>query len=290
MSRRFSCLLTIVVGVLTFRMTLSGEYLNYVRPLMFPWLLISAAILLLLGIVGWKAWRKDLDSLPVDCDPCTAGGHAHGLSKAAWLLVLPVVVVSLTASAPLGSYAANRSSVQPPRPPPKVTTLADQAVSHRAEASAVAPAPAGICAVAPAAEVAGLAVPTASTGKVSEMSLIDFLEITYYDETQALAGVPVTLVGFAMPVEGAATDKFLLSRFMISCCAADSQLMQAGVIDTRGVVPAQDSWVAVTGTWQPSDTPDSDMTIHGFPIPKLTATEIVPIPQPENPYLSLSIP
>ena len=271
MSNRFAGLLTVVLGVLALKLTLSGEYLNYVRAGMYPWLVLSGLILVALGLVGWRSARS-----PEAHHHHEAGGHSHGLSRAAWLLVVPLLAASLLRPAPLGSFAANRQSSRPPRPPAKTAVLAQKVVKVKPVEAAPAPA----------VEVAGVPIPAASSNS-SEMSLTDFLEITYYDETKALAGVPVTIVGFAMPAQTGKPDEFLLSRFMISCCAADAQLLQAGVTRATGSVPKQDSWVSVTGTWEP-DGSSPLMTDDGFPIPKLVARQVVPVAQPENPYLTLA--
>lgn len=272
MNSRFAGLLTAVLGVLAIKLTLSGEYLNYVRAGMYPWLLLSGLFLMGLGLVGWRSARLDgahhHDDSGVD-------GHSHGLSQAAWLLILPLLAAGLLRPAPLGSFAANRQSSRPPRPSADTATLAQKVVKVKpAEAQP-----------APATELGGLPIP-ASSSDVSEMSLIDFLEITYYDETKALAGVPVTIVGFAMPAQAGHPDEFLLSRFMINCCAADAQILQTAVTQVSGLVPQQDSWVSVTGTWDPNA--GEAMTPDGFPIPKLVASKVVGISQPDNPYLSLA--
>ncbi|MGQ0679508.1 MAG: TIGR03943 family putative permease subunit [Actinomycetota bacterium] len=320
MTRRFSCLLTIVLGVLTLKVVFSGEYLNYVRPGMLPWLLLSGAVLIFLGVSGWLAWRKDLSSMPEDHGDC-ALHHHHPLSQASWLLLLPVVAAGLILPTPLGSFAADRQAVRPPRPPAKVADLADLAEQlaalQLAAPAGLASVPDGVADPAAGAGAAGStqnpagtpvdpaagaasaappvsgapgatdAKPAGDNPAVPEMSLLDFLEITYYDETQALAGIPVRLVGFAMPGQGLARDRFLLSRFMISCCAADAQLMQAAVIDPKEISPGKDVWVEVTGTWDPAGA--GETTVDGFPVPTLVASRIQVIPAPEIPYLTLTL-
>ena len=267
MNGRFASLLTVVIGLLALRLTLGGEYLNYVRPNMFPWLLVSGLFLVLLGVVGWLKARMEI--VRSGGHPVSGGAHSHGLSRAAWLLVLPVLAATLTQPAPLGSFAAGRQTARPPRPSAEIVS--------RELANLTNPAP--------VTEVAGLKLPSAGSA-ASEMSLLDFLEITYYDESRTLAGVPVTLVGFVVPTPGGQNGEFLLSRFMISCCAADAQLLQAGVAQSSASLPKQDSWVKVTGSWEP-DASDEFLSPDGFPIPKLVASQVVPIGQPENPYLTL---
>jgi hypothetical protein len=81
---RFAALLTVVIGLLTVRLTLGGEYRNYVRPGMFPWLLVSGLFLVLLGVIAWLRSRM---TLARSGEHEHSDGHAHRLSRAAWLLV-----------------------------------------------------------------------------------------------------------------------------------------------------------------------------------------------------------
>jgi uncharacterized repeat protein (TIGR03943 family) len=268
---RFAALLTVVIGLLTLRLTLGGEYLNYVRAGMYPWLLIAGLFLIVLGVANWLKARMAMARR--DRHDGSSSEHPHGLSRAAWLLVLPVLAATLAQPAPLGSFAASRQTVRPPRP-----SGGAEAISQELASLQEAPA------AARATDLAGLTIPTADNGS-SEMSLLDFLEITYYDETKTLAGVPVTLVGFVVPAANGGAGEFLLSRFMISCCAADAQLLQAGVVQP-GSAPKQDSWVRVTGAWEPDESGRA-LSPDGFPIPKLVASQVVPVSQPDNPYLTL---
>lgn len=302
MSARFTSLLGVVIGVLAIRLTLTGEYLNYVRPGMGFWLVLSGLVLIALGVAGWRsAWSDGSDH--ADC----SHGHSHGLSRAALLLILPILVVGLTQAAPLGSFAANRQNVGPPREGGDAASLAQRFVERSGEPEGSSPpapvqmppeeAPQEIVGdplpgptpspAPPATSVAGLAIPDPATGEVAEMSLISFMEITYYDETEALAGVPLRLIGFVMPSPGR-SGEFLLSRFLINCCAADATLMQAGILDVRGGVPAQETWVSVTGRWFP-DRQGGLLTPDGFPVPELVAEKVEVIAAPENPYLSLAV-
>lgn len=291
MNQRFASLLALVTGVLALRLTVTGEYLNYVRQGMFAWLLLSGMVLIVLGALGWMAARKSSEDHTAEC----SHGHSHGLSRAAWLLLFPVLVVGLIQPAPLGSFAANRQSSGPPRQSGAVDRLVQKAQDQGAPVRyqsldelplgdpAQPPDPAKTLPTPPPAGTA-----PAVKGGVPEMSLLDFLEITYYDETATLAGVPVRLVGFVMPATGSEDRGFLLSRFMINCCAADATIMQVGVKDVKEAIPAQDTWVSVTGRWYPGP-PSSRFSPDGFPVPELVADKVEVIPAPENPYLSLGV-
>ncbi|MFL6185012.1 MAG: TIGR03943 family protein, partial [Actinomycetes bacterium] len=59
------------------------------------------------------------------------------------------------------------------------------------------------------------------------MSMAEFETRAVRDPSQSLAGVRVRLVGFATPAEGGAGG-YRLTRFVIFCCAADAEALQAG--------------------------------------------------------------
>lgn len=89
------------------------------------------------------------------------------------------------------------------------------------------------------------------------------------------AGSSVSFEGFVDLRDGMPADEFMLSRFMVSCCAADAIGISVRVV---GAPPAKfkpDQWVRVEGTIYPVG---SQVVVD--------ASNIVPIPQPENPYLN----
>lgn len=277
-----------VLGVLTLRLTLSGDYLVYVRRGMFFWLFLSGTILIVLGAIGWLSAKSSDDHQSDGC----SHGHGHTLPRAVWLLLLPILSVGLTQPIPLGSFAAGRQSTGVPRQSTDVAKLVDNIVDPEgpipveALPDLMVPPDDPVPEVAPT-QVAGKPLPSPAPGEVAEMSLLDFLEITYYDETNALQGVPVKLVGFVMPSANGARGQFLLSRFMINCCAADATLMQAAITQVKIPVPKTDTWVSVTGKWYPGA--NSNFSPDGFPVPELVADKVEVIPAPQDPYLSLAV-
>lgn len=278
MNQRFASLLAVVSGVLALRMTLSMDFLNFVKAGMFPWLLLSGVVLIWLGAYGWVRQQARSGD---DATACSSG-HSHGLSRAAWLLVLPALFAGLLQPAPLGSFAAQRQTVRAPQQLSDVAAL-PAGFSARGSASSsgrAEPNSAG-------AQERDSDLPRGAVLVDGEMSLLKFMEITYYDKSEALAGVPIKLVGFVVPAPGGQDGEFLLSRFLINCCAADATLMQAGILDVKGKLPARDSWVAVTGHWDPRRQKDT-RTPDGFSIPEMVAEKVEPIKPPQKPYLSLA--
>lgn len=98
------------------------------------------------------------------------------------------------------------------------------------------------------------------------------------DAQQALrerAGSNVSFEGFIGLRDGMAADEFMLTRFIISCCAADALSAQVRVVGAPPGQFTEDQWVRVMGAMYPV----GDEVV-------IDASEIVPIPQPKNPYLN----
>jgi uncharacterized repeat protein (TIGR03943 family) len=146
----------------------------------------------------------------------TAAGHTsghHHRGRVGWLLLVPVLVVMLVQPAALGSYAVSGRAAVPGGGDGGFDPLA--------------------------APVRG-AVP---------MSMAEFVTRAERDPAQSLAGVRVRLVGFVAPSQGQ-EGGYRLTRFVIFCCAADAEALQAVVRGDR-TPRARDQWLEVQGTWLP---------------------------------------
>ncbi|MBF0509393.1 MAG: hypothetical protein HQK57_10775, partial [Deltaproteobacteria bacterium] len=100
-------------------------------------------------------------------------------------------------------------------------------------------------------------------GKVHVLSKKDKTELL---KTMGLTGVQMTLY-----------------RFVLVCCAADSRPM---AVVLEGVLPkhfVNDGWYRVRGT----SSKITKKTLVKSPTLSISAKEIVPIPEPPGPYLSL---
>jgi uncharacterized repeat protein (TIGR03943 family) len=170
-------------------------------------------------------------------------GHGHGAcSRVGWLLLAPILAIAVVAPDPLGAFAANRA-------PATLPTLKRE--------------------FGP--------LPAPSAGAV-DLPLTEFVGRAVYGQGQSLRGIPVRLVGFA------ATDTrgegLLLTRFVISCCAADARPVRVAVRGGETSRPAPDTWLEVTGTWHPEARSAEDTRP-----PVLDLTSLRTIPPPGNQYL-----
>jgi uncharacterized repeat protein (TIGR03943 family) len=169
------------------------------------------------------------------------GGHHH-TARVGWLLLVPVLVVMVVQPAALGSYAVSSRSAVPGAGDDQYPPLA--------------------------APVRG-AVP---------MSMAEFVTRAVRDPGQSLAGMRVRLVGFVDPTDGG--DGYRLTRFVIFCCAADAEALQA-VVRGDPTPRARDQWLEVEGTWLPRPAAVDDPTP---PPPLLKADLVRPIAPPRSPY------
>lgn len=229
----------VILGVTVAWLWRSGAALNYIRPSLVPYLVVSAAILVMLGLLPSLGLLRRRLALPHD----ESTGQGHPGARVGALLLAPVLVVVLIQPAALGSYAVSgRSGV----PGPSDSVFAPLAPPVRG------------------------AVP---------MTMLEFFTRALYDRGQSLAEVRVRLVGFVAP--GAGDQGYRLTRFVISCCAADAAALQV-VIRGDQRQWRRDQWLEVEGRWLRRPLPAVDDPDP--PLPVLTAELVRPIQQPREPY------
>jgi uncharacterized repeat protein (TIGR03943 family) len=238
--------LLVLLGATAVWLWWSGEALNYVRPGLVPLVLVAGLVVVALGLLPprgllGRAAAGDGGAGPgPGAGAGEAGGHHHR-GRVGWLLLVPVLVVLLVQPAALGSYAASSRSVVPGGGGGQFPPLA--------------------------APVRG-AVP---------MTMAEFVTRAVRDPSQSLAGVRVRLTGFTAPAEGGG---YRLTRFVIFCCAADAEALQAAV--TGDPTPrARDQWLEVEGTWVPRPAAVDDPTP---PPPVLKADLVRPVAPARPPY------
>jgi uncharacterized repeat protein (TIGR03943 family) len=95
--------ISLLVGAVLLRLTVTGTYRRYVREEMGLWLAIAGVAVVVLGLVTVvRAVRRDrlLD----------AHGHGRGGDRAGWLLLAPIAALLLVAPPTLGSYGVGRAA------------------------------------------------------------------------------------------------------------------------------------------------------------------------------------
>ncbi|MFE9352961.1 TIGR03943 family putative permease subunit [Streptomyces olivaceoviridis] len=109
MRRPRQALLLALTGTgLLYTALLTDTYLRYVKAGLRPALIVSGAVLLLLGLAG--AVTRDRRHTA----GATGHGHDHtGTPRAAWLLLLPALSLLLNPPPALGAYTAARADTKP---------------------------------------------------------------------------------------------------------------------------------------------------------------------------------
>lgn len=119
--------------------------------------------------------------------------------------------------------------------------------------------------------------PALPAGEPVELSTLDFVSRAQSHQGHTVAGRRIRLTGFALQ---AVPDGFVLSRLVITCCAADAAPVNIEIV-TREPAPASDDWVTVVGTFAGIDTARR----HGDPsLVRLAAVSVVATGEPATPY------
>ena len=165
--------------------------------------------------------------------------------RVGWLLILPFLVLLSVAPSALGAAAADRVD-------PVLPTESDEA----------------FVAIQPVA------------GPV-EMSVSEFLDRAIWDDSGSLAGVLVRLEGLVVNDESI-PNGFKLTRFIVSCCAADGQPVQVTI---RGAPALEDdTWVIADVEWIAPETPYRDQ--EGNWTVEADAINVTVSDAPKDPYES----
>ncbi len=95
--------ITLLIGTVLLRLTITGTYRRYVRVGMGPWLAVAAVLVIALGAVTLV---RALRGTPSE------DAHDHGAGvRVGWLLLAPIAALLLVAPPTLGSYGVDRGAV-----------------------------------------------------------------------------------------------------------------------------------------------------------------------------------
>jgi uncharacterized repeat protein (TIGR03943 family) len=155
--------ISLLLGVVLLRLTVTDDYQRYVRAELGPYLALAGIVVVALGLVTLV--RSLRGESPVDTDD---DGHHHaGGIGVGWLLLAPIAALLLVAPPTLGSYGVARGAT--------VDVRAGAPVFDRIERGA-------------------------RTGPV-EMTLLEFGQRAFDHDGASFDGVPVQLTGFVAGAE-----------------------------------------------------------------------------------------
>ncbi|HEY7874603.1 MAG TPA: TIGR03943 family protein [Actinomycetota bacterium] len=120
-------------------------------------------------------------------------------------------------------------------------------------------------------------VPSAPDGD-GELTFVDIhyasSSETYAAELGLTEGSPITLTGFVTHGDGTPEGGFTLTRFSISCCAADAVPYSVPIEASQRANYGDDTWLRVSGTLHLA----GDRYV-------LRPRMIEPVPEPQDPYI-----
>jgi uncharacterized repeat protein (TIGR03943 family) len=112
-----------------------------------------------------------------------------------------------------------------------------------------------------------------------QRNVLDWVKLFYFEqELSPYIGQQASVVGFVYFDERLPEGQFFVSRFILSCCAADGYAVGMIVEWPEADSLEQDSWVQVKG-------PVDVVTFGNGTSPLIRAESVEPVPQPDQPYL-----
>lgn len=223
----------------------SGAVLFYINERFQPLIVFGAAAALALAagaLWRWPAAPAHDHAHDHDHDHGPGRGWAWGL---AWV-ALPLALGLLVPARPLGAGALDRKGVN--------TTGGSL--------------PAG---------GAGAAVPLQIAPEAR--TILDWVRAFNYAEAPAsFDGQTADVIGFVYHNPDLGAGQFMVSRFIVTCCAADASGVALLVAWPQAADLAENSWVRVRGPVQAAQ-------LDGRPIPLIQAAAVEPTAQPEHPYM-----
>ena len=182
MDRMTSHAVLLLLGAYVLQVALTDAHLAYVQAGFRPFLLVAAAVLIAVALLGlFRAWRSRREHADHHDD-----AHGHGAPRVAWLLVAPAAVLALVAPPALGSFTVARQT-----PPAEL--------------------PGGVTATPIGPDDPGQEYRT--------LPLVGYQLRALAEDSSAFEGRRIRLTGFVSPREGGG---WYVSRIAISCCAADA--------------------------------------------------------------------
>jgi uncharacterized repeat protein (TIGR03943 family) len=112
-----------------------------------------------------------------------------------------------------------------------------------------------------------------------QRNVLDWVKIFYFEkDLNPFIGQQASVVGFVYREASLPQRQFLVSRFILSCCAADGYAVGMIVESPQADSLEKDTWIKVSG-------PVDVVSFNGSPSPLIHAETIEVVPQPEQPYL-----
>jgi uncharacterized repeat protein (TIGR03943 family) len=233
-------LAVIAWGSLLLKYWLDGSLNILIHPNYFGLVAVTGVVLLLIGIIkGYQLYRY-----PVAAPPAT--GHIS-LLPSGWTTALLLVTACLGLSTTPRLFAS--------------TTAIQRGVTEAVTATRAQPQS------------------FRSQSKPENRSLVDWIRtLNTYPEPDTYSGQKVNINGFVVAAPQLGENYLLLTRFILTCCAADAYPIALPVqLTSSGSTYKPDSWLQVQGKM-------ATVTLAGKRQLVVVANDVQPISPPKNPY------
>jgi putative membrane protein len=233
---------------------LSGKWAYYIDP-RFQWLSIVAVLLLAMLALSFTGSRSENhehdhedphDHHHETVDEHDHEAHSHGAFWPIFIVAIPLVLGVAVPAKPLGAGAIKTRGID--------------------------------------ADFSSITLSQGSTTSLSiiasERNVLDWARaIASSSDPREFIGQDADVIGFVYRDSRFSDNQFFVTRFTLTCCVADALPVGLVVqVPEDGTQYATDSWVRVKGHFE-------EVSFDGTLIPVLFADEVIPIEQPEQPYL-----
>lgn len=243
MERFLKTVLLIALGIFLYSRVLGDSILFYINQRFVSLTLLAAVGFILVGASYLLATRREHGDGHDD--------HDHGALSWPGLLILalPVVLGWLVPPQPLGASALGNREIN---------------VGGSSSLSSIS---------APRSNEATMGVIS------GEKNIVDWLrEFERAPDPAGFAGEEVHVIGFVYRDQRFAEDRFMVGRYIVSCCVADASPVGLVVQWPEGAALAADQWVEVGGRFDVG-------TFDGVEMPIIVAEDVTLTDPPPQPYL-----
>jgi putative membrane protein len=242
MNRSFQGLVLLGLCIFFASKAANGQLAWYINARFIPLTLFG---ILFLAILAQTVFAEVRRSRQQDSDDENEHHHEHTHSPAGlWIMLIPLLIGVLIPPRPLDSSAFTSKGLNTNAP---LVSADSSAKLFETESE--------------------------------ERNILDWLKLfNYNDDVAQFTGQTASVIGFVYFDETLDENQFYISRFVVSCCAADGFAIAMPVQWSELNTLEQDSWVRVKGIIEP-------ITIDERNVPLLIAESIQSVPIPEQPYL-----